>query len=67
MFKGAAGRLSVDFLSPRAVMMGRLPPTARVLPGKRGNMTLGDGVFRGRPSKSLAGIREAELSKFWNP
>lgn len=52
----------MDFLSPRAVMMNRLPPTASVLPEKRGNLTLGDGVSRGRLSKSLA-----ELRKFWNP
>lgn len=57
----------MDFLSPRAVVMNRLPPTASVLPEKRRNLTLGDGVSRGRLSKSLAGIGEAELRKFWNP
>lgn len=57
----------MDFLSPRAVMMNRLPSTASVLPEKRGNLTLGDGVSRGRLSKSLADIGEAELRKFWNP
>lgn len=57
----------MDFLSPRAMMMNRLPSTASVLPEKREILTLGDGVSRGRLSKSLADIGEAELRKFWNP